>query len=590
MTSYKLDQKNNIPYEFTELLPCNVEVPQIEGTVSFKNKVHSLLNIYTDRFKKTVGTEPAKVAPLQLQVDLAKWHVNSNRRGPRTQSVLKEKAIRDFITQAMEDDVIEESQAMYVSQVLLTPKPDGSYRFCIDFRALNDASTSNGWPLPRIREMLARLGLSKPKYFAVIDLTQGYYQCPITIDSRDYTAFTTTVGTYRWKRLPMGLKGAPSYFQAKMANVVLQGLIYQICDIYIDDIIIYGTSEEEFVTNFETVLQRLREYNITLNPKKAKIGLSQIEYVGHTISGEGITISQVKRQDVLDVPLPVTQHDLKSFLGLVSYYRDHLRNHSTVVHPLHKLILDYKPRNKIHWTEEFTKLFYTVQESVNKAPPLHFLDYNAPVYLHTDASDYGIGANLFQVRDNIELPIAFISKSLNITEVKWCTPEKECYAIFYSLVKLEYLLRDIKFTLRTDHRNLTFLNESFQQKVKRWKMAIMHFNFNIEHIPGKDNIVADALSRLIKIPDSHRNRSNIDVIRDNEYISAISKDILRDVEYFRLDNATFEKLSKVHSTEEGHVGVERMLSRLNRVGEKWKQMRMDCKKKNPCCQKMSNIK
>ena len=155
-------------------------------------------------------------------------------------------------------------------QVLLTPKPDGSNRFCIDFRALNEASTSNGWPLPRIREMLARLGLSKPKYFAVIDLTQGYYQCPITIDSRDYTAFTTTVGTYRWKRLPMGLKGAPSYFQAKMANVVLQGLIYQICDIYIDDIIIYGTSEEEFVTNFETVLQRLREYNITLNPKKKK--------------------------------------------------------------------------------------------------------------------------------------------------------------------------------------------------------------------------------------------------------------------------------------------------------------------------------
>ena len=130
-----------------------MEVPQIEGTISFKNKVHSLLNIYTDRFKKTVGTEPAKVAPLQLQVDLAKWHVNSNRRGPRTQSVLKEKAIRDFITQAMEDDVIEESQAMYVSQVLLTPKPDGSYRFCIDLRALNDASTSNGWPLPRIREI-----------------------------------------------------------------------------------------------------------------------------------------------------------------------------------------------------------------------------------------------------------------------------------------------------------------------------------------------------------------------------------------------------------------------------------------------------
>ena len=583
-----------IPNADSELLTCNVEGPHIEGTISFKNKVHSLLNKYADRFKRTVGKEPAKVAPLQLEVDLTKWKVNGNRRGPRTQSVLKEQAIREFITQALADGVIEESQAMHVSQVLLTPKPDGTYRFCIDFRALNDASTSNGWPLPRIKEMLARLGLSKPKYFAVMDLTQGYYQCPISVDSRDHTAFTTTIGTYRWKRLPMGLKGAPSYFQAKMANTVLHGLIYQICEIYIDDIIVYGSSEEEFFENLEKVLQRLKEYNISLNPKKTKIGLPKIEYVGHTISGEGISISAEKRQDVLDVPLPVTQQDLKSFLGLVSYYRDHLKNHSTLVQPLHKLIIEYKPRNKLKWTEELTKLFYQVQENVNNAPPLQFLDYNAPVYLHTDASDYGIGANLFQIRDNQELPIAFISRALNATEVKWSTPEKECYAIFYALVKLEYLLRDIKFTLRTDHRNLTFLNESFQQKVKRWKMAVMHFNFDIEHIPGKDNIIADALSRLIKIQPSIRNRSNIDLPHyDSENINVISENILRDVEYYRLDNEAYDKLSKVHSSEEGHVGVEKMLFRLKRAGMTWTTMRMDCKKfifQCPCCQKMSNIK
>ena len=136
-----------IPNADSELLTCNVEGPHIEGTISFKNKVHSLLNKYADRFKRTVGKEPAKVAPLQLEVDLTKWKVNGNRRGPRAQSVLKEQAIREFITQALADGVIEESQAMHVSQVLLTPKTDGTYRFCIDFRALNDASTSNGWPL-----------------------------------------------------------------------------------------------------------------------------------------------------------------------------------------------------------------------------------------------------------------------------------------------------------------------------------------------------------------------------------------------------------------------------------------------------------
>ena len=198
-----------------------------------------------------------------------------------------------------------------------------------------------------------------------------------------------------------------------------------------------------------------------------------------------------------------------------------------MVQPLHKLIVDYKPRNKIRWTKALEEVFYQVQASVNDAPPLYFLNYNAPVFLHTDASDFGIGANLYQVKDNKEVPIAFISKALTTTEVKWSTPEKECYAIFYALVKLEYLLRDIHFTLRTDHRNLTFLNESFQQKVKRWKLAIMHFNFDIEHIPGKQNVVADALSRLMRIPIPFQLDTEEDEEVDHVYV--ISEEVLRDV-------------------------------------------------------------
>ena len=198
-----------------------------------------------------------------------------------------------------------------------------------------------------------------------------------------------------------------------------------------------------------------------------------------------------------------------------------------MVQPLHKLIVDYKPRNKIRWTKALEEVFYQVQASVNDAPPLYFLNYNAPVFLHTDASDFGIGANLYQVKDNKEVPIAFISKALTTTEVKWSTPEKVCYAIFYSLVKLEYLLRDIHFTLRTSHRNLTFLNESFQQKVKRWKLAIMHFNFDIEHIPGKQNVVADALSRLMRIPIPFQLDTKVDKEVDHVYV--ISEEVLRDV-------------------------------------------------------------
>jgi hypothetical protein len=305
-----------------------------------------------------------------------------------------------------------------------------------------------------------------------------------------------------------------------------------------------------------------------------------------------------KHQDVLDVPQPILQQDLKSFLGLVNYFRDHVRNHSELVQPLHHMISPYKPRNKLKWDDNLLKIFYDVQERVNTAPPLYFLDYNAPVYLHTDASNFGIGSYLFQEKDGKELPIAFISKTLNPTEIKWSTTEKECYAIFYSLVKLEYLLRDIKFTLRTDHRNLTFLNDSFQPKVKRWKLAIQHFNFDIEHIPGEKNVCADALSRLIKIPHQHMfnkwdhdDESNRE--HNTEHMFLITEESLHDIAYFRLENDTYKKLAKVHNSTIGHLGVEKMLTKLKRGGEGWKGMRIDCKKfiyQCSCCQKMSALK
>ena len=568
----------------SNIQPCVIG-PVIEGDKYFVNEINKILCKYKHIFQKTVGTIPAKVAPFTLEVDDIKWKVNRNKAGPRIQSVLKEKALEQFIEQALKDGVIEESQAIYVSQVLLIPKKDKSYRFCIDYRALNDASEAMGWPLPRIDNMITRLGLIKPKHFAVLDLTQGYYQTPISVISRDYTAFTTSIGTYRWTRLPMGLKGAPSYFQAKIANTVLIGLIYKICDLYIDDIIIYGISQEDFLHNLDRVFKRLEEFNILLNPKKAKIGLSQIEYVGHTINENGVTISKEKRDYVLDVPIPQIQKALKSFLGLVSYFRNHLKDHSTIVQPLQQMITPYVPAKKLKWNPQLIELFYQVQKSVNEAPSLFFLDYDAPVYLHTDASDFGIGAYLFQIKDNKELPVSFISKSLNKTEIKWSVPEKECYAIFFAVVKLEYLLRDIHFTLRTDHRNLTFLNDSFQSKVKRWKLAIQHFNFDIEHIPGKENIVADSLSRLVKIPKAFK--------EEEEPLFVIGEETLKDVAYFRLEDKIYKRLDKVHNSTIGHLGVDKMLMKLKKNNIQWKGMRMDCKKfifQCACCQKMTALK
>jgi len=166
--------------------------------------------------------------------------------------------------------VIQTSQAANYSHVHLTPKPQGRWRFAIDYRGLNACSSSMGWPIPNINHMLQRLGSKKPKFFAKIDLTHGYHQVPLHPDSRAYTAFITFMGIYQWLRVPMGLKGAPSYFQGILASIVLVTLLYSICELYIDDIIVYGQTEEEFLTNLETVIERLHRYKLIVNPESAK--------------------------------------------------------------------------------------------------------------------------------------------------------------------------------------------------------------------------------------------------------------------------------------------------------------------------------
>jgi hypothetical protein len=386
--------------------------------------------------------------------------------------------------------------------VLLVQKPGGkALRFCIDYRELNLQTKPEGWVIPNIAAMLKRLGAHKAKYFGVMDLTSGYHQAPLTPDSRKYSAFTTFMGVYEWARVPMGLKNACNYFQRIMSTEVLAGLIYSICEVYLDDIIVFGKTEEEFLTNLEKVLLRLEEKNITLNPKKCKFGMETIQYVGHTINHEGISFTRDKLDRVIDFPKPVRQQELKQFLGLVNYFRTHIKDHSSISAPMNKLVHDYHRTHKIKWNPEAEAAFDEMKKRIDNCPTLFFLDPEAPIFLHTDASIYGLGAYLFQLvtinGELVERPVEFISKSFTQTQLRWSVPEKEAYAIFYAVRKLDYLLRDVHFTLKTDHKNLVYLNErDADAKIKRWKLLIQEYNFDIIHIPGVDNIVADGFSRL----------------------------------------------------------------------------------------------
>ena len=378
----------------------------------------------------------------------------------------------------------------------------------------------------------------------------------------------------------MGLKGAPSYFQRVMASIVLVGLLYIACELYLDDVLVFGKDEDSFLKNLREVFNRFRKHNIKLKPKKCMIGATEVEYVGHTINSEGVTFSRQKIDTVLNFPKPHTHKDMKRFLGIANYFRDHIIGYSDMAKPLHNLITGYQKRKRvvILWNETAENAFAAVQTAISNVPTLFFVDEKLPIGVKTDASDYGIGGYLYQWDDNQpkgkeERIIAIFSKSLHGAELAWQVPEKECYAIFIALLKWEYLLRDAKFTLFTDHKNLVYLNMEGSPKVKRWKLAIQEFDFDIVHIAGEMNDLADRLSRAC--------------------LSTKEQAVASLTMTSRIPTDKYKLISAVHNSTAGHLGVENTLRKLKMKGTTWKDMRAHIRtfiRRCPCCQLASQQK
>jgi Reverse transcriptase (RNA-dependent DNA polymerase) len=206
---------------------------------------------------------------------------------------------------------------------------------------LNKCTPNPSWPLHDIKESFNRIGAQKPKIFGFMDFTQGFHQAPLTLATRVYIAFIVFCGIYQFKRLPLGLKGGPSYFQQTIASVVLAGLLYFICEVYIDDVNVYTKDNDEFISRLREVFQRFRHHKVYLKTSKCYLGYSELNYLGKVISSEGLQMSQDRVKQVVDFPTPQLSKQLKSFLGITNYFRDHVRNHSVVVKPLHSLLTNY---------------------------------------------------------------------------------------------------------------------------------------------------------------------------------------------------------------------------------------------------------
>ena len=400
------------------------------------------------------------------------------------------KEFEQIIKDQLAAGIIQPSKAATCSPVNLVLKEDGSLRLTIDYRKINNATEPDPYPLPRIDDIIARL--AKNKVFSIIDLANGYYQVKMHPESIKYTTFISEFGKFEYLAMPMGLKNAGSTFQ-RMMDKVLEGLVGEICFVYLDDIIIFSEDVESHEGRVKQVLDRLKTNCLQIKLKKCEFIRPTIRFLGHIISYGKVEKSQHLVEAIAQAELPKTMRQLRGFIGLANYYRKFIKNFAKIAAPLNKhlnatdksVLMDY----------EAIKAFETLKRELTDMDNILSLpNFDLNFILETDA----IGAALMQKIDGKECPIALYSRAMTVAEKNYDTSQKELLAIVKSVEHFKQFLYGKVFILKTDHQPLIAIKTKAKPSTRlgRWLNDLADYSFKTEHKKGTDSILADALSRL----------------------------------------------------------------------------------------------
>jgi hypothetical protein len=510
----------------------------VEGGVA--DWCQTAVDSFADVFEVTLPREGAKLPPLEIKT---KPGFVPPREPLRVLAKGRADALDELVAKGLATGIFAAGigPASSPPHVFPKPKDPGVYRMTVDFRKLNEGVVDISYPLPNAEKSIAVLG--GHQYFCKLDLREGYHQVLVREEDRWMTAFLTRQGAFQYCRIPMGLKTAPAYFQHLMASVVLHGLEGRTCVVFIDDVVIFADTQSEMLERLISVLERFRHYNLRLKLSKCSFGQTAVQYLGFRIDGEGVRLDDERRRALRELQPPTTAKGMRSFLGLLNFFRKLVPHFATKAQPLYDLV---KKRGPIVLTEGELKVFAELREEVAKSPVMKHLDYGQPIYLRCDASDVGVGAMLYQIgRDGQVRPVFFLSRAFKGAELRWATIEKEMFAIYWSILKLETQLLGQRFVVETDHRNLVYMQNSQAPKVIRWRLRLAEFDFVVNHIDGVENVVADGLSRCLLIADvADRRRS----------------------------------LEAHHNAVAGHLSAAVLVDKLQAAGAVWEGMEEDARK------------
>ncbi|XP_030385488.1 uncharacterized protein LOC115632467 isoform X1 [Scaptodrosophila lebanonensis] len=474
------------------LLPPDREISELSSDS------HNLLGLQKESLQAVIDKFPSFVVSGLGKTSLISHIIDVGDAKPIKQrhfpiSPAQEKLLYAEIDRMLEQGVIEESDSAWSSPVVLVQKP-GKFRICLDSRKVNAVSRKDAYPLPQIDGILSRL--PKAMFISSLDLKDAYWQIPLDVSSRDKTAFTIPGRPlYQYKVMPFGLTNAAATMTRLMDKVIPPSLRNEVF-VYLDDLLIVSNSFESHLKVLTQVAERIKSAGLTLNVEKSKFCMRSVKYLGHII-GEGVIRTDPEKISAMtDFPIPRTLKALRSFLGMVGWYRKFISNFAAISAPLTDLL---KPRQKFIMTPEGEQAFVKLKQLLCLAPVLRSPDFSKPFFIHCDASKTGVGGVLVQkTEDGDEYPIAFVSKKLNKAQKNYTVTEQECLAALVCIKRFRAYVEGHEFTVITDHASLKWLmsQQDLHSRLARWALKLQGFRFKIEHRSGRLNIVPDALSRV----------------------------------------------------------------------------------------------
>ena len=461
-------------------------------SVTEKDRLTSVLQSFPHIFTNT----PGRTNKIQHHIDLIAGTKPRNLP-PHRYSPARRKIVEEKLVEMLDSGVITPSNSPWAAPVVLIPKKDGSIRFCVDFRKLNEVTVRDAYPIPRIDDTLDEL--QNAKFVSTLDLRSGYWQVEMDTESRPITAFVTHKGLFECVVMPFGLTNAPATFQ-RLMDVVLAGLKWRCCLVYLDDIIVYSSTFEQHLIDLQSVFTALANAHLTLKASKCNFCRRMMKFLGHLITPDGIKPDPDLTATITKFHQPTKIKDVQAFLGLTGYYRRFIQNYAKIAEPLFQLLRSHQSssnRAAIVWNDACTTAFDTLKQRLVSSPIMQPPNFLHPFILELDACEYGIGCVLTQEYNSKKHVIAYASRTLSSAERNYSSVEREALAIVWATKHFRQYLEGGPVIVRSDCKALQWLKSARDPtgRLARWAMKLSPYNIVIQHRPGTSNPNGDFVSR-----------------------------------------------------------------------------------------------